>query len=295
MKFLIKPNQDKPDAPRCANDAAATLLQIARERGQPAEILFAASDRACVDAPDLQDCVRFGDEDALLAECDIVMPIGGDGTIMRTAAVAAKAGKPVLGVNAGHLGFLSQIERNELPELARLFDGRYTVLERMMLEARVENEGASHSYIAINDVVMRHGDADRIVSIEVRQADKLVASQRADGVIFSTPTGSTAYSMSAGGPIVPPELSVILLTAICPHSAFNCSMVLAPEHRYTVREQPVGQAGGMYVSVDGVRVDKLQSGGSVTVGKSDTTAKFIDLGLREFFSNLNQKLSWRVN
>lgn len=292
MKILIKPNLDKQDAPRCANEAAKVLLKIAKKRGRTVEILFPEDDKAYIEAA---EGVSFGSESELLKLCDIVMPIGGDGTIMRAAQPAAKAGKPVLGINAGNLGFLSQIERTELNELERLFDGKYGILERMMLEACVENGSSASTYTALNDVVTRHGDADRIVSIEIRQGGKLIASHRADGVIFSTPTGSTAYSMSAGGPIAPPELSVILMTAICPHSAFNCSMVLSPELEYTVREQPLGQAGGMYVSVDGVRVDKLHSDGSVTVRKSGTAAKFIDLGLREFFNNLNQKLSWRVN
>ncbi len=290
MKILLKPNFDKPDAVARVIEVVEKLREIAQKRGQSIEILLDTSDKAYIGE---REAVRFGEEANLLSQCDVVMPIGGDGTIMRAAKSAAQARKPILGLNAGHVGFLTQIESHELDELDRLILGNYTLFDRMMLEAVVDNDGKISRYIALNDVVIRHGDADRIVAIEVREGERLVAYHRADGVIFSTPTGSTAYSMSAGGAIVSPELSLILMTAICPHSAFNCSLVLPPEREYTVREKLLGGAGGMYVSLDGVRVEKLKLGGSVTVTKSATAAKFIDLGLREFFSNLNEKLSWR--
>lgn len=290
MKIFIKPNLDKSDAVRCALHASSVLLEIAARRGTPVEILFEEKARDYIGG---RENATFLEADGALGACDIVMPIGGDGTIMRAAQTAAQFGKPILGVNAGHVGFLTQAELHELTELERIFTGDYKLLDRMMLEAKVENSGNSSVFIALNDVVIRHGDSDRIVEVEVTQGEKLVASHRADGVIFSTPTGSTAYSMSAGGPVVSPELSVIIMTAICPHSPFNCALVLSPEHSYTIREKPLECRNGMYVSVDGVRVDKLKPDGTVTVSRSGTVARFIDLELREFFSNLNQKLSWR--
>lgn len=290
MNFLIKPNFDKPDAKACALRMTDMLLEIADRRGEPVEILFGENDENYIGG---REGFIFGPLECVINDCDIVISVGGDGTIMRMAEIAAPSGKPVLGVNAGHVGFLTQLEIHELSELERLFTGHYGILNRMMLEARIENNEKTAVFTALNDVVIRHGDSDRIISLEVYQNDRLIAAHRADGVIFSTPTGSTAYSMSAGGPIVSPELELVLMTAICPHSAFNCSLVLPPELEYTVREKPSGNQSGMYVSVDGVRVDKLKPDGAVTVGRSKTTAKFIDLGLREFFSNLNQKLSWR--
>lgn len=290
MKVFIKPNLDKPDARSCAADVSSMLLKIASRRDEPLEVLFEEEARGYIEA---HESVVFTETTSALQACDIVVPVGGDGTIMRAAEAAARFGKPILGVNAGRIGFLTQMESHELKELERLFTGSYKLLDRMMLEAKIENGGEAQEFIALNDVVVRHGDSDRIVEIEVRQGAGLVASHRADGVIFSTPTGSTAYSMSAGGPIVSPELSLILMTAICPHSPFNCPLVLSPEQAYTVREKLLGGRNGMYVSVDGVRVDKLKPDGAVTISRSKTVAKFIDLGLREFFSNLNQKLSWR--
>lgn len=290
MNIYIKPNPEKPEALDCARRAAAVLLDISKKCGEETGIFFDADDKSYIGA---LDGASFGPPEDMLRACDIVMPVGGDGTIMRAAQSAAREGKPILGVNAGRVGFLTQAESGELCELERLFTGRYRLLDRMMLKASVEIGGKLQAFTALNDIVVRHGDSDRIVELEVRHGSGLVVSHRADGVIFSTPTGSTAYSMSAGGPIVSPELSLILVTAICPHSAFNCSLVLPPDQTYTVSENPAGAKHGMYVSVDGARVGRLMPGGAVTVSRSETGARFIDLGLREFFSNLNQKLSWR--
>lgn len=291
MRILIKPNRQKPEAARCAYEVAATLLEIAKRRGQAAQILLEEADSAVAQG---FDAVIFGPYKTLLQDCDLVIPVGGDGTVMRAARDAAQAGKLILGVNAGHLGYLTQAEMNEVSRLERLFTGEYAVLNRMMLKARIHTGGEEHVHIALNDVVIRHGDADRIVAVEVKDAGSLIAAYRADGVIFSTPTGSTAYSLSAGGPVISPEMELVLLTPICPHSAFNCSIVLPAERVYTASEKPLGPgSGGLYVSLDGMRVCKLVDGGSVAVSRCEVPARFIDLGTREFFSNLNQKLSWR--
>lgn len=290
MRLFIKPNPEKPDAVACAGRIAGMAREMAEKHGQALEILFEDGIRVGLTAQNAVFCAA----DEAFSACDVVIPVGGDGTVIRAAHGAARAGKPVLGVNAGRVGFLTQLEAHELHELERLFTGKYKLTSRMMLSAKIENGGETESLTALNDVVIRHGDSDRIVSFEVRQGEKPVASHRADGVIFSTPTGSTAYSMSAGGPVASPGLEIILMTAICPHySAFHSPLVLPPDGVYTVRETAVSGTSGMYVSLDGARVCKLGSGGSVTVSRSETAAKFIDLGLREFYSNLNDKLNLR--
>ena len=291
MKILIKPNLQKPDAASCANKVIDTIREIAERRGCATPVLFDENDRQAVQN---RDGVIFGAYDEVLGSCDIVIPVGGDGTVMRVAQEAAQAGKPILGINAGHLGFLTQAEAHEINVIERLFTGEYTILNRMMMKALVKNSGDESVHMALNDVVIRHGDSDRIVAVEVQASGgKLIAAYRADGVIFSTPTGSTAYSLSAGGPVVSPDMELVLLTPICSHSAFNCPVVLPAQHEYTAREKPIGGSGGMYVSLDGVRICKLAPEGSVTVSRGDVYAKFIDLGTRNFFNNLNQKLSWR--
>lgn len=290
MKLFVKPNLEKSDAAACAERVADTVSEIAQRLGQAVTVLFDESARGYIRAQNVVFVTRGEAYDA----CDIVIPIGGDGTVMRAARDAARAGKPIIGVNAGRVGFLTQLEAHELAELEKLFTGQYKVTSRVMLSAKIETEGgnvSAKSYIALNDVVVRHGDTDRIISFEVRCGERLVASHRADGVIFSTPTGSTAYSMSAGGPVVSPELDLIIMTAICPHyTAFSSSLVLSPQNAYTVRETAASGDSGMYVSLDGVRVCRLGKNGSVTISRSDIVAKFIDLGLREFYGNLNEKL-----
>lgn len=269
MKIIIQPNPTSQEAERCAKDVAGALRGIAESRGEPLELLTEAN----------------------LSACDIVIPVGGDGTVMRCASEAARHGKPVLGVNAGKLGFLTQLEADEVAALEKLFTGGYRLYQRMMLDAVLEHNGETRVFTALNDIVARHNDPGRLVEFEVFQDEIPVARQRADGVIFATPTGSTAYSMSAGGPVVSPELSLILMTAICPHSRLGNALVLSPEGVYTVRETH-RRGGGMHVMIDGHEIGELQGGEILTIRRSATVATFIDLGLREFFENLNQKLNW---
>ncbi len=310
MRIFIRPNPLKAEARRCAVNVAKALLRFAEERGESLELLFEPEARGIFEESGKLKC--FDATDAVKV-CDIVIPVGGDGTVMRSAREAARHGKPVLGVNAGRVGFLTQLEDHELAELKKLFTGGYALYDRMMLDAVLENPGAKGEYVAINDVVISHGDSGRVVDIEVRRAEMLLARHRGDGVIFSTPTGSTAYSMSAGGPVVSPELSLILMTAICPVSRLGNSLVLSPESVYTVREPAAecdGQKrsnggkdhreyrndtkdnGGLFLALDGTRAGRLEQGGAVHIGRSRTVARVIDLGLREFFENFNQKLTW---
>lgn len=284
MTIFLKPNLKKQDFLPCLRGAAETLGALGFR------LLIDEADKTVVG--DLPGC-EFGDPVRCLDRCDVVMPIGGDGTIMRSARQAALAGKPVIGLNAGRVGFLAQAEMNEIGELERLLSGRYRIVERMMLLGAIESGSGRSEFTALNDVVARHGDSDRIVELEVRQGDRLIASYRADGVIFSTPTGSTAYSVSAGGPIVPPEMRLILLTAICPHAAFHSSLVLPPEGSYTASEKPGSTGNGLNISADGERAGCLQPGESLTVSRAGFSAKFIDLGLRDFYGSLMYKLNWR--
>jgi NAD+ kinase len=266
MKILIQPNPASSEAGRCAANVAEALCGIAKRIGKPLELLA---------EPDF-------------AACDISIAVGGDGTVIRAARKAARHGKPVLGINAGKLGFLTQLETDETSALEKLFTGDYRLNNRMMLDALLGENG---EYTALNDIVAGHSDVGRLVEFEVFKDGKSIARQRADGVIFSTPTGSTAYSMSAGGPVVSPELSLILMTAVCPHSRLGNSLVLAPDSVYTVRETRAG-GGGMNVIIDGHSICKLNYGEALNIRRSETVVSFIDLGLREFFGNLNQKLNW---
>jgi NAD+ kinase len=162
----------------------------------------------------------------------------------------------------------------------------------MMLD--VAEEGAAPCETVLNDAVVRGAVSD-MPDLEIRKAGDgmLVARHRADGIIFATPTGSTAYSMAAGGPVVSPELSLILMTAICPQSRLASCLVLSPESVYTVCESTAAPQTGLSLTLDGRKLPALKPGSRVRISRSALTARFIDLGLREFFSNFNQKLSWR--
>ncbi|MCL2069228.1 MAG: NAD(+)/NADH kinase [Oscillospiraceae bacterium] len=236
---------------------------------------------------EISGCVS-GDEAILLRDCDILMSVGGDGTMLNAAGDAIRVDKPLIGVNSGHVGFLAQVEPSELHELGRLMKGRYRIRKRMLIDAVVEKEGERRSFTALNDVVMRCENANRILTFNVhKDRNKLVLSQRADGIIFSTPTGSTAYSLSAGGPVVSPNLPAMLLTPICPHGTFRCSLVLTPTGTYTVTEAGEEKPGFM-VSVDGCHHGCYHK---VNIVRSQREIKFIDLGFRDFYKNLSEKLT----
>lgn len=283
MKMLLYPNIEKPNGLVCTTKTVEKLLELGQEPLLDQQFQSLLGE---------QKGIVFGRFTELLSHCDMLIPIGGDGTIMRSARHAAHANKPILAVNAGRLGFLSQIEIHELDHLQMLIDGDYNIVQRMMLEAVLIQGGKPRRFTALNEVVISRSDADKIVDIHVHQQDKLIARHRADGLIFATATGSTAYSLSAGGPIVDPKLNLLLLTAICSHSTFNRSMVLPSQQEYTVTEKSAFNPKGLAVSVDGRRVGKIHSDETVVVRKSKVSASFIDLGLRSFYTSVNEKLSW---
>ena len=282
MNILLCPNLDKAIGLDCTRRTAETLAALGAVPLLDATFREQVGDIPC----------EFGSFPSLLTRCDVLMPIGGDGTVMRAARHAVTADKPVLAVNAGRVGFLPQVELDELDNLRRLIHGNYTVHRRIMLEAELIQGGKPRRFSALNDVVVNRSDVDRIVYIEVRQEKTLIARHRADGLIFSTPTGSTAYSLSAGGPIVDPGMTMILMTAICPHSTFHRSMVLPTSQDYAVTECSPHNARGLAVSVDWRRIGRIGKGETMTVRRSASCVRFIDLGLRSFYDNVNEKLNW---
>lgn len=234
-----------------------------------------------------------GEKEELAAKCDVIMPVGGDGTVMRAAKEAVKAGKPILGVNGGRVGFLTRIESGDLDSLSLLRDGRYEIEERMMLRARIVKDGCETEYVALNDILVGHGASGKIVDMEVLHNDRMIWLQRGDGIIFSTPTGSTAYSFSAGGPVADPEMELILLTPICPHATFRCPLILPANRAYAVREVAVNRRRGLHVTVDGKKVDTLEEGDLLIVQKYPENVRFLKPGLHDFYRNLTNKLTWK--
>lgn len=235
----------------------------------------------------------FLDEFETVENSDLAISIGGDGTIIHTAKDAAVLGKPVLGVNCGRVGFVAGLEIAELSMLSRLFDGDYSVDQRMMLEIAVKQNGDTRKMYALNDVTITHGAVSRIVDLDVFLNGELINEYRADGVILSTPTGSTAYSLSAGGPVIEPHMKCILLTPICPHSLFSRSVLFSDDSEVMIfrgrdsRENP-------FVTIDGRKSEALGENDSITVRKADISAGFIKLNSKNFYRVLSDKLIDRM-
>ena len=223
-------------------------------------------------------------------DADLAIAVGGDGTTLNVAKSAALAGIATLGINAGRLGFMSGLEKNELDLLSELVSGNYKIEERMMLQAKVvdENENAL-CYHCLNDAVISRGDLARLIDISVYCDGREITDTRADGMIISTPTGSTAYSMAAGGPVVSPDNSCFIVTPICPHSLLNRSIVFSADKELEVS---VGndKNNNAFLSIDGATSIEINSNSRILISKSDLTAKLIKLKPDNFYEILKKKI-----
>jgi NAD+ kinase len=222
------------------------------------------------------------------AECVIVL--GGDGTLLNCARTIGVLGKPIFGVNLGQLGFLTEIELPDLtPALERLISGEFEIEERMMIQAEVFRSGENIcSYYCLNDAVITKGAFARLIRLKTFVNNEYVDIFPADGLIISTPTGSTAYSLSAGGPLVAPNLELMIVTPICPHTLYSRSVVVDKDSEVKV-ELLVTQAEVM-LTIDGQSGIQLMPQDQVVVRKAPFTAKFLKLNQRSFYEILRQKL-----
>ncbi len=225
----------------------------------------------------------------MLECCDALITIGGDGTIIHAAKKAAEFGKPVLGINAGRLAFMAGLERSELKLLNCLVSGSYTVDKRMLLRAQImRGEELLASNCCVNDTVISKSGKMKIVELSVDCNGKHINNYTGDGIIIATPTGSTAYSLSAGGPVVDPLLDSILLTPVCTHSLFIRSLILKADSTFTVRAVPGSEFS---VSCDGEEPVAVPDDCSVVVGKAEISAEFIRIKPDTFIDVLNRKLA----
>lgn len=233
--------------------------------------------------------LRFSRLDRELPNSDLVICFGGDGTILHMAKAATRQGLPILGVNIGTMGFMAELESSELSELKRLSEGNYTLDSRMMLDVTVHRDQQIIFHdIGLNDVVITKGAVARIVHLGV-QCDGVQAMEcSGDGLIVATPTGSTAYSLSAGGPIVEPEAHNILITPICAHDMSSRCMVTSPNRVITVKLTRNARRNA-FVSVDGGKALRLNIGDVVTVKKSNLETKLVRLKDRSFYDVVNMK------
>lgn len=228
---------------------------------------------------------------AALSGSDVAVAIGGDGTIMHVAKAAAPLGCPVLGINGGHLGFLAGAERDELESLSALVSGVYTIEERALLDVTVHTAAGDTSCLAMNEAMLSRGGLSRLVDVRITAADAEILTCRGDGVIVATPTGSTAYSLSAGGPVVDPSVDCLLLTPVCPHS-FNTRPRLLPMDT-VLTVQATADDGQVYITVDGEESIPLAPADRVTVRRAEDTARLIRLKAATFYDVLQEKLAGR--
>ncbi len=243
-----------------------------------------------------KDCVvEFReDTDSLISSADMVLTIGGDGTIMHAARHAAPLGKPLLGINMGRLGFVAGLEPEELFMLTRLCHGDYKTQKRMMLKVVHTSSDGQKEFFAINDAVISRGMLSRLIDIEVSLNENEVGKYRADGLIVSTPTGSSAYSLAAGGPVVEPTMKCLVMTPICPHSLFARSVIFSHRSELVIRAS-CDDDTQVFMTVDGAKTFVLGRNDTVLVTSSGLEAEFIDLKERSFYTVLNEKFTERID
>lgn len=226
-----------------------------------------------------------------LAECIIVF--GGDGTLLGTArqVAAAGTGTPIIGINLGHMGFLTEIDVPEaLPCLDLLLDGKYYIEERMMLQAQVyRQDKLVEQLVCLNDAVITNGAFARIIHLEAYVNDEYINTYSSDGLIVASPTGSTAYSLSAGGPLATPDLELMLITPICPHALWARSLLVGPDS--IVKVKVLNSQGEVMLTMDGQHGFNLCQHDQVLVSRFPQKARLVRLRERGFFEVLRKKLN----
>lgn len=239
--------------------------------------------------------VERGVPDGEVTDADAVLVLGGDGTILATSRECAPKGTPMLPVHLGHFGFLTEVAPEQIvAALQNLLDGSYAIEERMMLRgvaARKEDHDDQATVFALNDIVVANGPLSRVLHLRLMINGKYVTTYAADGIILATPTGSTAYSLSAGGPLVSPNLQVLLVTPVCPHTLTSRALIIPADDVITiiVDRDPEDI---VRVTVDGQLGFALHPGDEIRVKRSPYPARVISVGGADFYDKLQSKLRW---
>lgn len=224
-----------------------------------------------------------------IKNADMLICFGGDGTILHSSKIATRHHVPILGVNMGTMGFMAELEAGELSLLSKIATGDYRIEKRMMLRVTVHNDGNElFNETALNDAAITKGAVARVIQMSVECDGVEAINCSGDGILISTPTGSTAYSMSAGGPIVEPQAQNIILTPICAHAFQAKGIVTAPWRTITVKLGKLGRRNA-FLSVDGGRAFRLNVGDTVTVRRAEQETRLVRLKDTSFFEILNNK------
>lgn len=280
VTVFIYPNLNKDGALECTLNVCALLNELGVKIKMSSQL---------IDFIKL-DYIEFITSNISISDCDIVISVGGDGTILKCARLCAENDKELLGINCGRLGFMATLEKEDIALLSRLVSGDYSVEKRMVLDVIVKrSNGDTEVYNALNDAVVYHGILGKIYDFKVIADGTVVSLLRADGIIFSTPTGASAYSLSAGGPLIEPSLDCIEFTQICPHSLFARSMIFSPEKTLEV-EYDAGSNTHVCLSIDGAEPIILDKSDKLYIKRSDMRVKLVDILGNSYFNAIGSKL-----
>ena len=281
--FCIISNQDKDTGLKVANFVSEEIAK----RGGNAKLL--STNEAAKAKGE-----GFTDLSGITDDTEGIIIIGGDGTMIQAARELVRFDLPIIGIDLGTLGYLAEVEPDDIEDaLDRLFSGEYHIEERMLLEGTVITEGKeSYKGHALNDIVLGRSGFSRIITVKVKANDQLLGNYRGDGVIIATPTGSTAYNLSAGGPILLPNAGAFAITPICPHSLDMRSVVVSAtdEINITVMQSKKSQKEEVVVSFDGNNGLLLTTGDTVRIKRAEDTTKLIKLDEGGFINNLREKI-----
>lgn len=273
--------------------AAISVIDKLRELG--AEVCTASFNRERIARNSdgkKRDFIEYIPLDKLYQSADIILLLGGDGTILEAARRAIPAMRPMIGVNLGRLGYMAELELNEIDRLSDVVAGRYRIDERMLLKVEILDCTGKTRYVsfALNDAVLSNGSIARIVDFKLSEGGSEIADYRADGVIVATPTGSTAYSMSAGGAIVDPRLSCMCVTPVCPHSLGSRPLIF-PANACLEIKNTCNREKMLFLTIDGKSNHELVFGERVRITESDMRARLIRLDDNGFYDRLRSKMS----
>ena len=279
--FFIYPNMRKDGARAVLPDVCARLHRQGVRLMLPLQMRNVPLDLPGVD---------YMEPDAAIRLADLAVVLGGDGTMLRLARVAALHEVPMLGINVGHVGFMTELEPSELGEMEKLFTDEYSIDSRMMLQVSViRDRRVVYENDALNDVVVARGTAFRVVSVSILADDKEVTRFNGDGVIVATPTGSTAYGLSAGGPVIEPSAENTAVIPICAHALTAKSFVFAPERRITLAAACEG-GSEVFISTDGGQSFAVRPDDRVVITRSPLRTRLVRLKGLSFYQILQQKL-----
>ena len=285
MRVILSSNPFRDRGMRAAQQARKVLEQVGAECCFC--LPFELGHGSHVDLP---ENLTFSPLQQELSRTDMLICFGGDGTILHAAKDATMHNVPILGVNMGSVGFMAELEEGELGQLTRLAAGEYTIEERMMLRVKLlRGRQVVYDELALNDAVLSKGSIARVAELDVFADGVNICQLSGDGVVVSTPTGSTAYSMSAGGPIVEPCSDNLIVTPVCAHQLSARPMVMAGSRTIAV-QLPRRSRKNVYLSVDGGKATRISGSDRVEICRAEQRTRLVKLSGKNFYQLLNQKL-----